>query len=241
MTISHWFTGLLMAFSFTTTAVPESGLVDLLYPRSTVVAKNFHVNLSADILYQNMDLKQTGISQDAVKYAVEGYNKLLNEDRVPNSRYLTIIDFSKALNQKRFFLLDLQNQEVVLSTYVMHGKNSGKEDAVRFSNKVNSYKSSLGFYLTSETYKGMRGYSLRLDGLEKGFNSNARRRAIVLHGSNYINDTRVKRGKIGRSEGCPAIPMQQSPGVIDKVKDGSVLFIYHPNKNYLENSPVLNS
>lgn len=237
---SHWFNGLLLAFSFTTTAVPESGLLDFMYPTEIVAPISHRVNLSADILYENMDLQKAGISKDAIKYAVAGYNNLLNEDRVPNSRYLTILDFSKPLNKKRFFLLDLEQQEVVLSTYVMHGKNSGKADAVSFSNQVNSYKSSLGFYLTNETYKGMRGYSLRLQGLEKGYNNNAMKRAIVLHGSNYISEARVKKGKIGRSEGCPAIPMPQATGVIDKVKGGSVLFIYHPSEKYLEESPVLN-
>lgn len=240
MTRNHWFSGALLAFSM---AAATFG--DLNFSTSeesaTYYQTTHRVQLSSDLIYNNMNLQQYGLSKEALNYAVEGYNNLMNEDRISNPRYLTIVDFSKKLTEKRFFLLDLENQEVVMNTYVMHGKNSGKEMAGSFSNTINSNKSSLGFYLTRGTYTGKRGPSLRLEGLEDNFNSNALERAIVLHGSNYISDSRAKKGKVGRSEGCPAIPMPLAEEVIDLVKGGSVIFIYYPSETYLQQSPVLNS
>ena len=123
----------------------------------------------------------------------------------------------------------------------MHGKKSGLEIPEKFSNKISSNQSSLGFYVTKNPYRGKRGYSLRLAGLEKDFNSNAEPRGVVLHGSKYINEERAKNRKVERSLGCPAIPQAENAEVINLIKEGSVIFIYHPSEEYLEKSPILNS
>jgi hypothetical protein len=128
-----------------------------------------------------------------------------------------------------------------LNTYVAHGKNSGGEYARKFSNRPESRQSSLGFYRTKKTYYGGHGLALTLSGLEAGFNDKAERRKIVLHGSRYIGDNYKRWGKyMGRSFGCPAVPMKQSKILINTIKDGSCLFIYHPSKNYLSGSKILN-
>ena len=196
-------------------------------------------SINSDAVYQTMNLDSYGLEKSALDYAVEGYDKLLQEGLVENTQYLTIVDFSQPSTSKRFYLLDLNSQQVVMNTYVMHGKNSGMDYAERFSNIVDSYQSSLGFYLTKYTYNGSRGYSLRLAGLEEGINDNAEKRGVVVHGSKFINENRAMNGNVERSLGCPALPMSDYKDVIKRIKDGSVLFIYHPNQEYLQNSPIL--
>jgi len=126
-------------------------------------------------------------------------------------------------------------------TYVAHGQNSGNEYATSFSNEPDSYKSSLGFYITKRTYYGRNGLSLRIDGVDTGYNDMAGKRNIVLHGSSYATDKYMtSNGALGTSLGCPAIPSAVSPRIIRAVKNGSCLFIYHPTTAYLENSTVIN-
>jgi hypothetical protein len=194
----------------------------------------------SEVLYETLNLEEVGLNRNALDYAIAGYENLLNQGLITNTQYLSIVDFSQPLNSKRFYLLDVENQELVLHTYVMHGKNSGNEIAEHFSNKINSLQSSLGFYITKYTYTGSRGYSLRLAGLENKFNSNAEARGVVVHGSNFINEERAANGKIERSEGCPAIPQAQNKKLISFIKDGSLMFIYHPSEEYLKQSTVLN-
>jgi hypothetical protein len=194
----------------------------------------------SDLLYESLSLEEVGLNRDALDYAITGYENLLNQGLISNTQYISIVDFSQPLSSKRFYILDVENKELVLQTYVMHGKNSGNETAERFSNKINSFQSSLGFYLTKYTYTGSRGYSLRLAGLEEKFNSNAEARGVVVHGSNFINDERAAKGKIERSQGCPAIPQAENKKAISLIKDGSLLFIYHPSEEYLQQSKVLN-
>jgi hypothetical protein len=197
-------------------------------------------HLSSTELYKQMGLVNLDLAKEALDYAIKGYEKLLDQGKVDNQQYLSIVDFTKPSNEKRFFLLDLFSRKVVMNTYVMHGRRSGDDYAERFSNRVNSQESSLGFYKTLYTYNGSRGYSLKLQGLEQGFNSNANKRGVVVHGSKYINEERAKEGKVERSEGCPAVPRQDINSVISKIKDGSILFIYHPSEDYLEHSNLLN-
>jgi hypothetical protein len=191
-------------------------------------------------LYSEMNLAAHGLSKKAMDYAIRGYESLLDRGLVKNSKYLSIVDFTKPIGSKRFYLIDMENKELVVNTYVMHGKKSGKEVPEKFSNKINSHKSSLGFYITRELYKGARGLSLRLSGLEQGFNSNAEKRGVVVHGSNYISEKRAQKNKILWSQGCPALPKADYNRVMRLIKNGSVLFIYHPSQDYLKNSPVLN-
>lgn len=183
-------------------------------------------------LYSEMRLDSI-VSPDAFKQAICGYKKIKQKKR----EILTLIDFSKASTEKRLFVFDMKNHKMLFSSLVSHGKNSGENYATSFSNKSGSYKSSLGFYLTQETYYGHNGYSLRLAGLEKGVNDNARARAIVVHGASYANPSVAKNGRLGRSFGCPAIPQALTKPIIDTIKNGSVMFIYAPA--YITQSAIL--
>lgn len=161
----------------------------------------------------------------------------LDEMEYGNEDIVSIIDFSKPSTEKRLFILDLKNQKLLYHTYVAHGKNTGENLATKFSNIQGSNQSSLGLYSTGESYQGKHGYSLRLDGLEKGFNDNARRRAVVIHSASYVSEDFIRRhGRLGRSWGCPALPPEKSSEIIDLIKGGSCLYIYADDAHYLENS-----
>jgi hypothetical protein len=154
---------------------------------------------------------------------------------------LTVIDFSLPSNKKRLWVIDLKNKKVLFNDLVAHGKNSGGIYARKFSNTQSTYMSSLGFYLTGNTYQGKHGLSLTLNGMDKNFNDNARDRAIVIHGANYVGDDFIRKyGRLGRSFGCPALSMDICEKVIDTIRDGSCLFIYYPDKQFLAKSQVLN-
>jgi hypothetical protein len=161
----------------------------------------------------------------------------LDEMEYKNEEIVTIIDFSKPSTEKRLFIIDLKKQKILHHTLVAHGKNTGQNEAVKFSNAKGSNSSSLGLYRTAEPYYGKHGYSLRLDGLEKGFNDNARNRAVVMHSAAYVSEDFIdKYGRLGRSFGCPAVPVEHSKEIIDLIKNGSCLYIYADDSNYLENS-----
>ena len=161
----------------------------------------------------------------------------LDQMEYGNEDILTIIDFSKPSTEKRLFILDLEKQELLYHTYVANGKNTGVNMATKFSNNKGSNQSSLGLYRTGESYQGKHGYSLRLDGLEQGFNDNARSRAVVMHSASYVSEAFIKRhGRLGRSWGCPAVPVEFSKEIIDLIKGGSCLYIYANDVNYIENS-----
>ncbi|HVE61831.1 MAG TPA: murein L,D-transpeptidase catalytic domain family protein [Chitinophagaceae bacterium] len=205
----------------------------------TVNADNISSSLS-NTLYEGLNLGKLGLSKEALDYALKGYQKLVDAGTVVNNRYLTIVDFSQSSRKKRFYLLDVQNNKLVHNTFVSHGKNTGIDMAERFSNKMNSEQSSLGFFVTTATYTGKHGLSLRLSGQEAGFNDNAEARGIVVHGAAYVNSARVNSGYMGRSQGCPALPEAEYAKVINIIKNGSVMFIYHPSQNYLQKSALLN-
>ena len=161
----------------------------------------------------------------------------IEEMEYSNEDIVTIIDFSKPSTEKRLFILDLEKQKILYHTYVAHGKNTGQNVATKFSNNKGSNQSSLGLFRTAESYQGKHGYSLRLDGLEKGFNDNARSRAVVMHSASYVSEGFIqKHGRLGRSWGCPALPVELSKEIIDLIKEGSCLYIYADDSNYLENS-----
>lgn len=193
-----------------------------------------YISTKASSLYHLLCLKEKGLSKEAFDYAYKGYKKLLEKKLINCPDYLTICDFSQSAKQKRLYLIDIANNKIVLNTYVAHGRNSGGEYATRFSNKPTSLQSSLGFYITKNTYTGEHGLSLRVEGLEAGFNDRAYRRAIVVHGATYIGE-----GSIGRSYGCPAIPKNESNTIINTIKNGTCLFIYHPSIKYLQGSKIL--
>jgi hypothetical protein len=192
-------------------------------------------------LYTSLKLQQKGLSQEAFEYACKGYRLLLKKEIINKEGYLVICDFSQSSNNKRLYLIDMTNNEVALNTFVAHGRNSGGEYATRFSNRPESLQSSLGFYVTQNTYYGEHGLSLKVAGLEAGYNDKAGKRNIVVHGADYIGDAWLKRSKyMGRSYGCPAIPEQESNYLISTIKNGSCIFIYHPSANYLRGSKILN-
>lgn len=186
-------------------------------------------------LYRSMQLEGV-VNWKAFRQAVAGYYKIDNRKR----EVLTLIDFSRPSTAKRLFVFDMRERKVLFSSVVSHGKNSGDNYATSFSNECGSYKSSLGFYLTESTYQGKNGYSLILNGLEKGINDRARERAIVMHGAAYADPSVVSRGgRLGRSFGCPAVPQKLSRPIIDAIKGGSVMYIYAETPDYLAHSSVL--
>ena len=173
-------------------------------------------------------------SQPALASALRGYSQLGNELNKP---VLTVIDFTLPSTQRRLWIIDMQAQKILLHTVVAHGRNSGLLHAEQFSNRPESYQSSLGFFKTGETYQGKHGYSLRLDGLEKGINDQARNRAIVLHGADYAKEEFLKSaGRLGRSLGCPAVPTELAPSIIQLIKNGTLLFVYGRDPDYLKTS-----
>ena len=192
---------------------------------------------SGSLLYNALCLEEKGLSKKAFDLAYKGYQRLVKKNRISNTGYLTICDMSQPSRNKRLYLIDLSNTEVLLHTWVAHGRNSGHDYATRFSNKLSSRQTSLGFYVTKNTYFGEHGLSLRMQGLEPGFNDKAYRRAVVIHGADYIGG---EKNKTGRSYGCPAIPREEVGNLINTIKDGSCLFIYHPTRYYLAKSKILN-
>jgi L,D-transpeptidase catalytic domain len=191
-------------------------------------------------VYDSLQLNVLGLSKQAFKYGMRGFRSLQSLGKLSNDSIISIIDFSLSSAEKRLFVIDIKNYKVLYNTYVAHGRNSGAEFAKQFSNKPRSNKSSLGFYVTGDTYEGEHGYSLHLEGEEKGINDNAYKRAIVMHSADYVNENYIKdKGYIGRSLGCPAIPEKIYKPVIEEIKDGSCLFIYSPNNYYLSHSRFL--
>ena len=181
-------------------------------------------------VYDSLHLSMKGLSQQAFDYAKRGLDKLMQEGKLLNGSIISIIDFSKPSSKKRLFIIDLKNYKVLFNTLVAHGKNTGLEWATSFSNQTSSFKSSPGFYITKETYEGKNGYSLKLEGMDSGINDNAYERGIVIHGADYVSDAFVNaQGRIGRSQGCPAVPVQVSRPIINTIKNGTCVFIYHPS------------
>lgn len=157
------------------------------------------------------------------------------------SQRLAIIDFSLPSTAKRLWIFDLPRRALILNDFVAHGNNSGENYANQFSNIEGSHQSSLGLFKAQETYYGKHGYSLKLDGLEKGINDKARERFIVIHGADYVNpDWIAKQGRIGRSQGCPAVRNDIAKTVIDSLKGGQFVFKFFPDDHWLSNSDYLN-
>jgi hypothetical protein len=193
--------------------------------------------------YANRIYKMLGendLSAATFRSALKGYFNLQEKKMLANN-ILTIVDYSKSCNQKRFFVIDLQQKKVVYKSLVAHGRNSGATFAKDFSNKHASMKSSLGFFVTGETFNGQHGNSLRLDGVETNINDNARDRGIIIHAADYVSDGFVKKyGRLGRSLGCPALPNHLNDSIINLIKDKSCVFVYYPDRTYLKKSAIIN-
>lgn len=186
-------------------------------------------------LYQEMKLSKT-IKWEAFQQAMQGYNQL----NPKNKDIITIIDFTLPSTEKRMYVLNVKSKKILFHNIVSHGKNSGDNFATSFSNNHGSFQSSLGFYLTQETYQGGNGFSLRLNGMEKGINDQARPRAIVVHGADYCSQKFINSsGRLGRSYGCPALPKELTKPIINTIKNGSMMYVYAGNKEYIASSKLL--
>lgn len=200
-------------------------------------AQNVNLNCDIESLYNLFNLKSQNLSYQVFETAISGYFKIAQKSNWSNPK-ITIIDYTLPSTEKRLWILDLEKFKVLFHTFVAHGRNTGENIATYFSNDEKSFKSSLGFYVTGNTYIGKHNYSLYLNGLEKGINDKARQRAVVLHGAEYVSQKYIKmQGRLGRSLGCPAVPVDESKPIIDAIKNGSCLFMYH--KNYLKLSSQL--
>lgn len=192
-------------------------------------------------LYLSIGLDRRGLSFEAFRYGMIGYSILRSEGRLSDKNLLTIIDFTQSSCKKRFYTIDLDRRAVRYHTYVSHGKNTGEDMARAFSNIVHSNQSSLGFYVTAETYIGSKGFSLKLDGPEKGVNDNLRERAVVIHAADYVSEGWIRKvGRLGRSQGCPALPNDLSREIINTIKNNTAIFAYFNDARYLSGSPYLN-
>ena len=205
-------------------------------------SENENILNTTNNLYESLSLNLMGLSKQTFDYAMKGFNLLLQQGKLENGNIISIIDFSMPSSKKRLFVIDLEKVKVIFNTYVAHGVNSGNAMAREFSNTPESLKSSLGFYETLQTYSGGHGYSLKLQGLEKGINDNANSRDIVIHAAAYVDEAFIRaRGFIGRSWGCPALPEKLNKPIINTIKDGTCLFLYSPDKAYLSKSKIINA
>jgi|GEM_PF-412238 len=196
----------------------------------------------ADVIYDSLQLNKVGLERDIFYKGYKGYLYFLYQGLLSNVNVMTIADFSQSSKNKRLYVIDLSKMELAFNTYVSHGKNSGGEMATSFSNIKDSYKSTLGFMITADTYVGAAGYSLRFNGMEPGINDRVRFRDIIVHGSKFVNAEKAEEdGKVGNSLGCPAVPMAVCKKIIDYIKGGSMYFIYNPDEYYNATSPVLNA
>ncbi len=192
-------------------------------------------------LYQLCNLEDYQLPFKTFKLGMIGFVNLNSQDELENEKVLSIVDYDKPSTEKRFYVIDLEEKRVKHHTIMAHGKKTGWDMATKFSNTPNSHQSSLGFYKTAETYMGKYGYSLRLDGLERGFNCKARDRAIVMHGADYVSQDFIKQhGRLGRSWGCLSLTRMDSKPVIDVIREGSCIYVHRNDRDYLGRSKVLN-
>lgn len=190
-----------------------------------VSVETYHIDSLAQSIFS--ELQSEELNYQVFLEAYEGYITFRKNGQIEKMNVITIIDFDKSSDEKRFFVVDIETRQILVNSYVAHGQNTGGLDATRFSNDLNSHQSSLGFYLTDKTYHGKHGLSLRLDGLDKGINDNARKRNIVVHSADYVSEDFItKHNRLGRSWGCPALPKEGYEEVIESIKNKSLLFIH---------------
>ena len=239
------FLGFILNFSTTKTTSKsiyksDSAKTEAAKPSTLAENKVLSFEEKTTLLYNEIEAGQYTLPNlETFIKAFEGYTALESQGKVENN-ILTIVDFSFSSTKERMWVIDMENKKVVLQTLVSHGMNSGKEFAKSFSNQNESFKSSLGFFITGETYNGKHGISLKLDGQEYGLNDKARERAVVVHGADYVSKKLANRqGYIGRSQGCPAVAPEVAPTLINTIKNKSVLFIYHPTRMYVSKSRLV--
>jgi len=199
-------------------------------------------------VYTAAHLEQAGLKPEVFEKALTGFYNLKNSGKISREKsILTIADLDMNSTKKRLWIIDLKNDSLLLNTWVAHGQNSGDDLATRFSDVNDSNESSLGFYVTAEVYRGKHGRSLRLDGMDQGYNSNARKRSIVVHGASYVSQGTINQlGRLGRSLGCPAVPAELADLVINTIEGKTVIFINGSSKQpysskYLDTQLAANS
>ncbi|MGF6286432.1 hypothetical protein ABH912_006118 [Pseudomonas sp. BT76 TE3572] len=181
-----------------------------------------------------------GANAKVIGLAVRATQCSLAQGQAPVQR-LAVIDYSLPSTEQRLWVFDLKKRKLLFHELVAHGRNSGENMAVKFSNQNESFATSLGLYRTQSSYVGQNGYSLRMEGLEPGFNDNAYERAIVIHGAPYVSPVLARaNGRIGRSLGCPAVRPAIAHQLIDSMKDGQLLFSYYPDQRWLKSSSYIN-
>lgn len=196
----------------------------------------------SDDIYTLVKLAETGLERNIFDLAIKGLKKLDSNGELQNPTIVTIADYSQSSNKKRLYVIDLKNRKLLFNTFVAHGRNTGAEFAKSFSNVVGSLKSSLGFFITEYPIIGSHtGFSLLINGVEKGINDNAIKRAIIIHGADYASEDYIRKyGRLGRSWGCPALPTGLNKLIIETIKGGTCLFIYNPDNKYICGSSLLN-
>ena len=184
-------------------------------------------------LYSTLQLEQTQLSLSVFEKSLTGFLNLKNTLNLAHKSIITIVNFDQPSIEKRLYVIDLNKKTLLLNTWVAHGQRSGHNATNYFSNLNNSYASSLGFYVTGEIYYGTHGKSLKLDGLDKGFNDNARKRDIVLHGASYVSKNTINAlGRLGRSQGCPAVAPEVADKIINTIAHQTILFINKSDQFY---------
>ncbi len=233
---------LFCVFSFKplTTADLKKNSVSITDPKLIAANAKATLETKCKTVYTSIDANNLSLPKfESFFAAFQGYEILKLQGKIVNE-VLTVIDFSLSSTEERMWVIDMKTQKVILKTLVAHGRNSGIEFATNFSNENESYKSSLGFYITGEVYQGKHGTSLRLDGMEYGINDRARDRAVVIHGADYVSKKLARaQGYIGRSQGCPAVPYEVHKQLIETITNKSCIFIYHPSRNYIAKSKLV--
>jgi hypothetical protein len=191
-------------------------------------------------LFDGLSRAAPGLDRQVLEQALAAMQCALKHGAEPAQR-LAVIDYAQPSTARRLWIFDLQQQRLLLSDLVAHGRHSGENFATRFSNTQDSYQSSLGLFRAAESYSGKHGYSLRMDGLEAGVNDRARERAIVIHAASYVDPRLAKtQGRIGRSLGCPAVRPEVARMVVDQLKGGQFIFAWYPDQHWLQSSAYLN-
>lgn len=218
----------------------SSGADTALVADKPVISENISSSLS---LYESLDFQGNSLNPEIFDTAYRGFQNLKKSGKLnAESHLLTVCDFSLSSNKKRMWIIDLAAKKILFNSLVAHGQGTGEEFAEKFSNTESSHQSSLGFFITESTYEGSNGYSLKLEGMDKGYNDAAMQRAIVMHGADYVSEDFAKQHKrIGRSWGCPAVPRELAETIINTIKQKNVLFIYYPDQSYLNSSEWLKS
>ena len=204
---------------------------------STIFSRPSSFDVNSEV--QTLGKKAPQLNKRVLKFALAAYHKATRHGGVKKP-VLTVIDYSLPSSKQRMWVFDVNHDRLLYNTYVAHGQNSGMNTPNHFSNIASSKQTSLGTYITRDTYMGSNGYSLNLQGLEKGFNDNAYNRRVVIHGAWYVEPDYIRKaGRAGRSWGCPSIAKTLAKPVINTIKGGSVVFAYYPDRNYLSHSSYL--